>query len=1231
MDSPQSSFFPDSSSRHFSGSLIRESSAQTVDNEAPSSSDMTISQLAIMGLWMGRKCREITNNTDAIFQLDAQIDSGGFMGQGYSASIIDANNTMMINNVPRNGSFIVRKHVRSWGLEGHTRAMDFLREVHVLTHDPIRKHPNIISLISFEWMFWPGEEPSLSPQLCLERSELGDLAGFQRSHSLSYHEKKKIFLDVAHGLVALHDSGVVHGDIKSENVLVFEHEGVYQAKLCDFGFAVFLADIKEDKACLLGGTSPWTAPEFRRKLPYPHYFLKFTDVYSLGLLLWRVLLDGENPFEHALLNDIGDIEQAKVGKLPLLHYAQASILLNPGYRPFIGEIWSLLACTIQKDPLKRRLRTAVRLITSEPRPTVQPWAQLSSNPLSFAMDNFNIRNICVPIRLRMLNHLRRSAMLLSGRSENRLPSSDQYPLALGVIDMAIGDGGLGLDDDPNEALKWITILADKQYMPMQAIIIRMYDYFDEPWPLEVKQKANEYLANGVVNGSATAALDYATYWPNLEFQTRSEPESLFITNRSFYGNGTGLHLSEKAFDIGDINSLHQNMKSLGGESPILRHMYGLDSGNTLLHACAMLGLPEAAEILISEFHVGINVRNDNGDTPLLAACRNGKFPMAFKLVAKGARADIANINDETPLHWVLNIPDDGFNFNGQTVNKLSIMIDILLYAGGNLEARAGAWASRADIFPTLFWAGGTPLHRTVSRRNIPASRALILKGADPTSLDEEGRTSALDIAMLHHNAPMLLLLLSNCSFNLNTHYDTGHTLYSKALSASSVLEMITIHGKEYPNAVTDTLDLLISRGFDITCAKTDTTGGHIYELDALFVAVFYERLVWVHYFLSSKQCMKILDINKRQGKYSMAPLHQSIHDYRKSIFISLLDAGADPRLKCSTWSIKQTNIDMETTSLHLVAQQGDPDLFFTNRLLEYDLDIDAVDFYGITPFACAVAEGNLHIANALLKRGADINKRTGVRGGNPKHQKTVLARILTRDCTLVLNRLKYLVSDADDVEFALTRDGPPADFIVEESRSALHVFLSIHKGREDTPFRRCLEILLRAFPLPYQLDYRDEEHRTPLHIAASHGNSTSVSALLTAGATANVLDGEGRSLADLVKVSERILHLSPKQYSNGKVSINSTSPFDDDDRTLPSQKISDIQYAGEIPAGFDMTLFNDVNEYIRYLVLANAWPKFIDSMRRSSVDSERSDFTHLSDISMRSWLSETRVKLESFL
>lgn len=104
----------------------------------------------------------------------------------------------------------------------------------------------------------------------------------------------------------------------------------------------------------------------------------------------------------------------------------------------------------------------------------------------------------------------------------------------------------------------------------------------------------------------------------------------------------------------------------------------------------------------------------------------------------------------------------------------------------------------------------------------------------------------------------------------------------------------------------------------------------------------------------------------------------------------------------------------------------------------------------------------------------------------------------------------------------------------------------------------------------------------------------------------------------------------PAQIVFGEGSINSASPFEDIDLTPVSETLN-IKYTGEVPAGFDMTIFDDVHVHIKYLVLTNTWPKFVDSMRRRSVDSDRSDLTNLSNDSMRSWISRTRIKPQSFI
>ena len=57
---------------------------------------------------------------------------------------------------------------------------------------------------------------------------------------------------------------------------------------------------------MLGGSRPWQAPEFSRTAYFRIEDAKRTDVYSFGMLLWRVFLDGD-PFK-----SLGDIE----GKTP---------------------------------------------------------------------------------------------------------------------------------------------------------------------------------------------------------------------------------------------------------------------------------------------------------------------------------------------------------------------------------------------------------------------------------------------------------------------------------------------------------------------------------------------------------------------------------------------------------------------------------------------------------------------------------------------------------------------------------------------------------------------------------------------------------------------------------------------------------------------------------------------------------------------------------------------------
>jgi serine/threonine protein kinase len=95
--------------------------------------------------------------------------------------------------------------------------------------------------------------------------------------------------DIANGLHALHMYGIIHGDLKPRNILLFEttRECCLAAKICDFGSIG--VDISEDHRPR-GWTKDWLPPEFD-----PFEDAKKTwDVYSFGLICRYLATDGLN-------------------------------------------------------------------------------------------------------------------------------------------------------------------------------------------------------------------------------------------------------------------------------------------------------------------------------------------------------------------------------------------------------------------------------------------------------------------------------------------------------------------------------------------------------------------------------------------------------------------------------------------------------------------------------------------------------------------------------------------------------------------------------------------------------------------------------------------------------------------------------------------------------------------------------------------------------------------------
>ena len=110
-----------------------------------------------------------------------------------------------------------------------------------------------------------------------------------RSGRLPVRRALELALDVADGLAFAHDHGLVHRDVKPQNVLL-SREG--EVKVTDFGIARSLhVEHGVTQTGTVLGTGEYLAPEQASgKQVSPA-----TDVYSLGVVLWE-LLAGDVPF-----------------------------------------------------------------------------------------------------------------------------------------------------------------------------------------------------------------------------------------------------------------------------------------------------------------------------------------------------------------------------------------------------------------------------------------------------------------------------------------------------------------------------------------------------------------------------------------------------------------------------------------------------------------------------------------------------------------------------------------------------------------------------------------------------------------------------------------------------------------------------------------------------------------------------------------------------------------------
>ena len=106
------------------------------------------------------------------------------------------------------------------------RVVCLMKDLEVMHHPPLARHDNILGLLCYGWNM---SGDSALPFLVTEYAEHGTLRELLQKETISVALKLKLCGDIASGLHAMHLCGVSHGDLKLENVLVFEGEHGHRA------------------------------------------------------------------------------------------------------------------------------------------------------------------------------------------------------------------------------------------------------------------------------------------------------------------------------------------------------------------------------------------------------------------------------------------------------------------------------------------------------------------------------------------------------------------------------------------------------------------------------------------------------------------------------------------------------------------------------------------------------------------------------------------------------------------------------------------------------------------------------------------------------------------------------------------------------------------------------------------------------------------------------------------
>ncbi|PVH98969.1 hypothetical protein DM02DRAFT_656852 [Periconia macrospinosa] len=628
----------------------------------------------------------------------------------------------------------------------NTGVFAVLREIQVVSNVVAETHPNILNVIGWDW------SRSRIPVVFVEYAELGTLKDWLPTNgpSLQSYEKRKICLDVACGLNALHSIDIAHGDVKLANTLVFPNtKGGVTVKLSDFSHAIFGLSTKRKSA--YPGSRLYNAPEIRNpesivlsdRLPR-------SETFSFGLLVWEVLKNGTHFFERGWIgsSSTGTSSAETLGSGldslsndTILSMAQDSIE-SWGYDGLMARAQSFSGVC---DLARQESTTFYHVFTI----TLRDRADLRRDmqTVAMALDTFD--------EGRILHYSHRLAVSsfavwefdplspVSWKEQVAFVEELQFELAqpvqpnhaeLAFILSRCFAEGYGVNKDLHEAIRHLHVAASLDNVEASCLIEIGATFLEKFRVEKLPKLAQNQVSKSVrsIHAKVSKIVEAdKTVSPAAYMKGWNVANCEFVKARQFFWHkGT----RDLAFEwtsqsirklMADVTDSGEHICDITITFPSLVTSY--NSGK-FFEVCASFGIPDLFDALkrtknddYSESSWGDH--HEVWSRLLNAAAKAGELLFLQKLLSYklvGDTKEWSSPTGESPLHYL--------SFLEQSPSEASKLVQHLLKIGIDIN---GVATARTWIPPFSIELSGTPLHMAIRARCRKTVKVLIDHGADP--------------------------------------------------------------------------------------------------------------------------------------------------------------------------------------------------------------------------------------------------------------------------------------------------------------------------------------------------------------------------------------------------------------------------------------------------------------------------------------------------------------------